>query len=354
MGNCSGTKSKYEDFQEPEDIEMKAIKMLTHYGRISDNEKNMIDKINEIKKDKDYENLVLSGGGIKTFAYCGSLQVLEELGILKKIKRYAGSSAGAIICTMLAIGYTAYEIRNIMYNTDFNSLLHLHSTFGIAEDALKISKNFGCDTGDSFESFIENLIKHKTGNSNYTFNDLYEKQKKELVITGTDINRELTIYFNYLNHPNMPLKEAVRISMSIPIIFMPVKHNNDYYVDGGMLDNYCIHVFDGEYAGDIQAKLNLIPINPKTLGIRIISDDQKANFELVKRSDVTDFKSYVIRLVDTLYSNNEREYMRPSYWKRTIEVKVPNIPLTQFYLDNKTKDLLQDNGRDAVVKYFDQ
>ena len=48
-------------------------------------------------------------------AYCGSVKRIEELGILHKIKRFAGSSAGAIVAAVLAIGYTADELTEIMY-----------------------------------------------------------------------------------------------------------------------------------------------------------------------------------------------------------------------------------------------
>jgi len=353
MGNCfiRGSGSKYHDFSEDIDLEYESMRLYTKYINLTDEEKLNIDKVAECKKILDYEYLVFSGGSMKGLAYCGALQILEQLKILKYIKGFAGSSAGAVISILLAVGYTAAETHNIIYNTDFDALLGVHSTFGHVEDMIKLSHNLGCSTGDDFEEFIESLIEKKTGNKNFTFGDLYNKGK-DLVVTGTDINRELTIYFSYRNHPHMPLKEAARISMSIPIVFIPVEHNGDFFVDGGVLDNYPIHVFDGSFPGDMQAVNNLIPINPKVLGFRLIADNESDTAEIVNYQNVTGIKQYIFRLIDTMYTSNERRFMRPSFWKRTISIHVPNIPIYKFKLSIKEKDRLVRNGRIYTQKYF--
>ncbi len=67
--------------------------------------------------------MIFEGGGIKGLAYCGCIRVLEKLNLLENIKRYGGSSAGAITATLLAIGYNADEIDNIIRNTNFGSFL---------------------------------------------------------------------------------------------------------------------------------------------------------------------------------------------------------------------------------------
>ena len=50
----------------------------------------------------DFENLVIEGGGTKGVCIGGTLRVLEKYNILSKIKRYAGTSVGALIATLLA------------------------------------------------------------------------------------------------------------------------------------------------------------------------------------------------------------------------------------------------------------
>ena len=41
-------------------------------------------------------------------------QVLEDIGMYKKIKRYAGSSAGAMTASLLAVGYNSHEIEEFL------------------------------------------------------------------------------------------------------------------------------------------------------------------------------------------------------------------------------------------------
>ncbi len=52
----------------------------------------------------------------------GALQVLTDCGILPKIKQVAGTSAGAITAALVALGYTAPEIKSIIMSMDFKQL----------------------------------------------------------------------------------------------------------------------------------------------------------------------------------------------------------------------------------------
>ena len=354
MGNCFCKKQKQRtDFTETDADETYNIMRLTQYGKLTDSENKMLKLIQTVKVLKSYENLVFEGGGVKGIAYCGALKVLNEVGILKNIKRFAGSSTGAIFAAFAALGFPPSEITRVIYGTDFVEFVKNGSfPFGKVQSMVNLTQDMGCNTGEDFEEFIGKWIKNKTGNENYTFLDLYNNRKKELVITGTDINRELTIYFSHHSHPHMPIKEAVRISMSVPILFQPVKHHGDLFVDGGMFDNYPIHVFDGAFPGDPQAVNNLVPINPKTLGFKLLRDCDLPNMSIAKREDVNGLKSYMIKLIEALYDSNERHYMRPSYWHRSVIINVPNIPLTQFHVSKDDKNLMIANAESASNAFF--
>ena len=56
-----------------------------------------------------FRNLVFEGGGVKGIAYVGALEVLDQEGILKDIKRVAGTSAGAMVAVLVGLGYSAAE-----------------------------------------------------------------------------------------------------------------------------------------------------------------------------------------------------------------------------------------------------
>lgn len=314
------------------------------------------------KSEKKYEYLVFSGGGIKGTTFLGALSVLEKQGILydkdgnSKIKGYAGTSAGSIIAALLAVGYTRKELKKIMLNLD--TVAMVDDKCGVIRDTINFAKDYGLAPGNYIVKFLGDLIKKKTGNSNYTLDDLYRDKKIKLVIVGTDVNRERSIYFyhNHLdkNYRNVPIKTAVRISMSIPFVFEPVLFNEGYCVDGGMLDNYPIHVFDGEYPGDMRAQMNLCPPNPNVLGMNILTTSEIDNYLLNKRKDINGLWEYAMSFLGTFLTDNEIKIMTPSYWLRTINIRTKDYPLTDFSLTEEQKLVLIGNGKTSATEFFEQ
>jgi len=320
--------------------------VINNFERVEDQ------TISQCKKDLDYENLVIEGGGTKGIAYCSAVEELEKMGILENIKRYAGSSAGAITAALLAVGYDAAEAREIVANTNFGEFLD--DKFGYIRDAYKMLTDFGMCSGVIFHKFMKNKIKAKTGDANYTFSKLYKQHKIELVITGTDLTTMETKYYCRQNTPYMPIADAVRISMSIPYLFVPMEYHKSFLVDGGMIDNYPIHVFDGAYPGDPLAKTGQVPVNPRTLGLKILTPDENISYKLVDHDNKIDgIKSFTLSLVNTLMIANERRYVTPQNWQRTAVIKVPNIPLTKFDLSPEEIQQLLTAGSKGIKDYFE-
>ena len=67
----------------------------------------------------NFKNLVFEGGGVKGIAYGGALEALDKKGVLSNITRVAGTSAGAINATLLALDYSSAEVSKIIAETDF-------------------------------------------------------------------------------------------------------------------------------------------------------------------------------------------------------------------------------------------
>lgn len=316
-----------------------------------DSKKVDISALIKAKKDRDYEYIVFSGGGIKGISYCGILKILEEQGILKKLKGYAGTSAGSIITSLLAVGYTANELKEIMMKLNFGDFL---DDKWLVEDAINFVKDYGAVEGEFFHEFMGKLIKEKTGNPDYTFDDLFNDKGITLVIVTTDLSRKVPIFF-YPNckdkkYRNMSIRKAVRMSMSIPFLFEPITFDNDLYVDGGVLDNYPLHVFDGEYPGELNARLNLCEPNPKVLGIRIVTNSESYIFP--QKQEINCVMHYALSFVEALLANNEMKVMTPTYWYRTVTVVTPDYPLTRFSLNKEEKTQLYDIGTTAMTDYF--
>ena len=66
------------------------------------------------------KNLVFEGGGVKGIAFIGALNKLNSLNKLKNVNRIAGTSAGSSIAALYACGYNSKELKDIVWNTDFN------------------------------------------------------------------------------------------------------------------------------------------------------------------------------------------------------------------------------------------
>ena len=311
-----------------------------------------------------YENLVFEGGGIKGIAFTGAISVLENNGILTNIKRFAGSSAGALIACALAIGYSSYELENLLFSKNFNDFLD--DSWGVFRDIYRILNKYGLHKGDALEEWVGNVIANKTGNPNITFKQLYDQTGKTLVITGACLNKAQVHYYHHQSNPNMQIKKAIRISISIPMFFSAVKWKGDTLVDGGLFDNYPIWFFDNSEIINNEIILpnsrnKIIKYNPhnlkkdNTLGFKLMSNNEQSNNYQVFHGDIpiTNIKEYCSALIQSTLYNSENIHIDQHYWKRTIPINTGDISTTQFDLPNNQKMWLVSQGKNATKKFFE-
>ena len=123
-----------------------------------------------------FRNLIFECGGVKGIAYSGALAVLKQRGILRRIQRVGGASAGAINATLLALGYSLEEIRDILAKLDFRNFMD--DDWGVLRDAKRLVRDFGWYKGDFFRQWMAHLVEAKTGNPDATFADLAKRRSK--------------------------------------------------------------------------------------------------------------------------------------------------------------------------------
>ena len=208
-----------------------------------------------------YKNLALEGGGLRGIAYAGAFKVLEENGTMQNIENVAGSSAGAIAGLMISVGYKADEIDSILMSLKFEKFND--GKGGLVGKYKRIKRNFGIYKGDKYEVWLREMLIKKTGNADLTFMQLHQlklnsKNFKDLFCTGTNISKQRLEVFSFKNTPDFSVATAVRISGGVPLYFTPIALDDylqkikkgdttsyiNYYVDGGMLCNYPISMFD--------------------------------------------------------------------------------------------------------------
>lgn len=156
--------------------------------------------------------LVLSGGGAFGVAHVGVLRRLEKN---YNFSLYSGVSAGAIVAAAHAVGYRADEISKIIHSQNFFSLGFDFS-----------SSNFGILRGKKIQKLLDEIFGEKT------FEDL-QKKNITLNIQATDFNTGKIFYFN-----SGKISTAVMASLSIPLLFEPLLHNDTWLVDGGLSENF--------------------------------------------------------------------------------------------------------------------
>ena len=286
-----------------------------------------------------YTNIVFSGGGVRGIAYVGALRQLEKLNLLQNIHNYAGSSVGSLIASLIAIGYTVKEIKQLLTTIDFNKILD--DDCGYVRDIFNFLKHYGYASGDYIYKLLGKMIKDKTGNKDYTLEDLYKTGKK-LVITATNLNTRSVVFLQagHINplYSNIPIRKAVRMSMSIPFVFQPILYNDCFFCDGGVLNNYPITCFDVD---DMRVN-NDLHHKGKTLGLKLTQ-------HVPEKEEITNLYDYSYSYIETFLAENDRHTIDPD---RTILIETDNYPLAKFDLTFIEKQTLIKQGKDAVKHYF--
>ncbi|HSY62318.1 MAG TPA: patatin-like phospholipase family protein [Cytophaga sp.] len=318
-----------------------------------------------------YKNIVLEGGGIRGFAYIGAYQVLDSLHILDSIERVGGSSAGAIQAALLAVGYTPAEMKVIAETIPLKKFND--GGWSVIGGSRRLRKQFGWYKGDAFATWIGELIAKKTGSASITFAELHvnkmQKGYKDLYVTGTDLTHQCLRIFSYESYPNMSIRDAVRISMSIPLYYKPVliddsgricskadtNKNIHVMVDGGVLSNYPIHMFDSTKYSSAFNSINTFYSNPETLGILLERSAQiKHNTQNsgVAPVQIKKMKQFYSALYFTLVDKPNPELTNTSIIKRTISIDNLNLPPRVRKLDAETVESLINSGRSGALHFF--
>ena len=327
-----------------------------------------------------FNNLVFEGGGVKGIAYVGALEVLQEEGILQNVKRVAGTSAGAMMAVLVGLRYTADEVKEILWDLNFKKFMD--SSFGIVRDTKRLLEEFGWYKGDYFRNLMADLIKRKTGNGEITFNQLADMNKfRKIYLVGANLSTGTSETFCHGDdYGGMKIADAARISMSIPLFFASVKEKgqeNQFYVDGGLLDNYSIKTFDREifvddkirnirrtdYYDIINKKKSLKPqlegnqyiYNKETLGFRLDAKEDISmylNHKPTIRNKITSFFTYSKALVTTLIDFQDNVHLHSDDWQRTIYIDTLGVRAIDFDISDIKKQKLVESGRQYTEEYL--
>ena len=110
---------------------------------------------------ENYADFVFEGGGVKGVGLAGALATLEERGY--RPQNDAGTSAGAISAALLAAGYSAAELREIILNLDYRQFQDKgwEDKVPLIERSLSMLLDLGLYEGDFFLEWIRERLEAK-------------------------------------------------------------------------------------------------------------------------------------------------------------------------------------------------
>jgi NTE family protein len=336
---------------------------------------------------------VFEGGGVKGIGLVGALSYCEEQGY--RWRSVAGTSAGAITAALVASGYTATETKAELDRLMREEDGHGHKGYERFKDkslldripglgpALSLGFEKGIYEGKFFEDWLRGLLERK---NKRTFADLINPEhandpktsssRYRLRVIASDISlrrllvlpQDIVNFEEFGSDPDqVDIAHAVRMSMSIPFFFEPVQltcrpdrfprteqeelqeastgkkifftpeQRASYIVDGGILSNFPVDLFD--------APLDRLPRWP-TFGFKLVapSDDRP--------NRIHGPISLLGALFTTMMEAHDQRHMVEETEVRTIRIRTETVKTTDFDLSPQDSDSLFDRGRQGTGEFF--
>ncbi len=311
-----------------------------------------------------YAHAVFAGGGVRGIAHVGALEVAEQLGY--RWQHVAGTSAGAIIATLVAAGYNAQELYAIMQEIDYSRFIAsphfdlLHTT-----EISNLLTYGGLHDATYIETFVREKLQAK---GVHTFGDLVVQgqeqhpdlfQRYRLTVIVSDITQGRIVRLPQDAHlygldPNaLDVARAVRMSASIPFFFIPLQLTDangvhSCIVDGGLLSNFPLFLFEHAYGKRDTA----LP----TFGFQLVDTVQQPtignNGNVGNESNVPCGIDMLKALMSTMLSAHDKLYINDETFAHTIAIPTHSIASTQFDLTKAQAQQLYESGIMAATHFF--
>jgi predicted acylesterase/phospholipase RssA len=360
-------------------------------------------------------DLVFEGGGAKGMVFVGACEEFFVRG--HSFNRLLGTSAGAITATLLAAGYTPKEMldalvekegaksvftsflgpparfteeelrtsatRRLLDGIDFTFLpgfmeKKLHQTLVNALEAsdsfrhvLGLIERGGWFAADRFVSWLSKKLDSgpwrggKRAFSGMTLEQFFAATGVELSVVASDTTDEGILVLNHRTAPDCPIVWAVRMSMSIPLIWDEVLWQPNWgqyqgrdiaghvIVDGGLLSNFPIELFvsDAPQVTRLMGLKENTPVLglliderlPVTKGLFVRINIKPAELKTVQR---------LRRLIDTATGAHDKMVIE-EYSHLVARLPAQGYGTTEFDMTDERRDGLVRAGREALALYFD-
>ena len=296
-------------------------------------------------------DLVCEGGGVRGIGLVGAVHALATAGY--EFPRVAGSSAGAVVASMVAALEAAGEplsrLDELAQSIDYSKFADPTplTRIPIVGPALSLVARDGLYKGD----YLENLLTGLLGDLGVrTFGDLRTGEQAQqyawsLVVTASDLSRRRLVRIpwdlpNYGVDPDeFSVPRAVRASSAVPFVFEPVQVSDSTWVDGGLLSSFPVQLFDSSEDR---------PRWP-TFGIRLSAPPGRPPTHQIRGP-----LSLAFGALETLISDQDAAYVDdPCTVRRTIFVPAESVGTLDFDITAQERDALYNRGLHAAQQFLE-
>jgi hypothetical protein len=304
---------------------------------------------------KDVKTLIFDNGAMWGLSLVGALKYLVNNKMdLTNISNYIGTSAGAVFCLLLAIGYNLNEIYDILlHKITLNEICTSNPLYQI----YNLCYGWGLYSADEVDIFFEKLIRKKTKKHNMTFAEFtYRFPNKNLYLIGTNISDQQPIIFSNITTPNITLSKAIIICITLPGIVTISSINNKYYADGALILSHIYELvikpekflLNDSYRDNFMTEKNRIrlikkfkKINPRTI-LNLQFDRKNSKYPI---NNIFDYIS-IFSSCMAVYSYRINSY------PNTILLDLSEINPIDFNINNKKKIEIIKKGYFLTKKHF--
>jgi NTE family protein len=287
---------------------------------------------------------------VKGSGRVGALSVLDEAGYA--VRRVAGTSAGAIVGALTMAGMPVAQMHQLMSQLDYRRFRDEGwlARLGLVGKAASLLFERGVYEGDFLRTWLDEQL-GRLGVA--TFGDLRltepwaevlpPEQRYKLVVIVSDVTRGRLVrlpwdYHVYGLDPNeQRVADAVRASTSTPFFYEPTHMDGSLLVDGGILSNFPIDLFDNTA---------LWP----TFGIKL-SAKPEANLVAVPARNSFEFGAAILHTMAD--AHDQMHLDDPCTLRRTIFVDTMTLKATDFDITRQQQEQLHANGRHGAEKFLE-
>jgi predicted acylesterase/phospholipase RssA len=231
---------------------------------------------------KDITHLVFSGCAFRSFCLLGALRYLY---IEKKhinIRNVAGASMGSLFCLAFALKIPYEKMEEIIKETVIDPEL----TSLDKKSFINLFYKNGIESSHKYLKLIKKYVSERYNVDDMTFLELSKRTGINLFVSSTNINKNINHIFCIDNSPDVSIFDAVASSMTIPYLAYPIEIDNEYYVDGGLTNNFPIYIFK-----------NVPKENILGIAIKIPDDFKSTIYEKGSKLSLFQYTSQICNLV---------------------------------------------------------